>query len=233
MSAKKVRCVILGGGGHARVVIEALQGSRAAIPVAVLDAQPVLWGTAVCGVPILGGDERLSHVVREGVTTFIVGVGGVGDNGPRRRLFERAAQAGLIPLTVWHPAAVCSSWARIGEGSFIGPLAVVNAGAQVGRNVIVNTSAVIEHDCTIADHVHVATAATVCSTVTVGAAAHIGAGATVRQGVTIGEGALIGAGAVVVKGVAPWTVVVGVPARAISHRAAARPTIAEARKLAA
>jgi len=218
MSAEPIRCVILGGGGHARVLIDALQARRLAIPAAVLDAQPTLWGREVCGVPILGGEERLPQLVREDVTAFIVGVGGVGDNGPRRRLFECGCRFGLTPLTVQHPSAACSSWAAIGEGSVVLPLAVVNAGARVGRNVIVNSGAIVEHDCAVADHVHVATGATLCSRVRVETMAHLGAGAIVRQGLTIGEGAIVGAGAVVVRDVAPWTVVVGVPARVIGHR---------------
>jgi len=41
----------------------------------------------------------------------------------------------------------------------------------------------------------------------------VGAGATILPGVEIGEGALVGAGAVVTRDVAPWTIVMGVPAR--------------------
>ena len=47
----------------------------------------------------------------------------------------------------------------------------------------------------------------------------IGTGAMVLQGVTIGDGAVVAAGAVVTRDVAPWTVVGGVPAKAIRNRA--------------
>lgn len=43
----------------------------------------------------------------------------------------------------------------------------------------------------------------------------VGAKATILQGVTIGEHAVIGAHAVVNRDVAPWTLAVGVPARAV------------------
>ena len=46
----------------------------------------------------------------------------------------------------------------------------------------------------------------------------IGHAATVMPGVTIGTGAVIGAGAVVTRDVAPYTIVVGVPARALRPR---------------
>ncbi|MBI3319046.1 MAG: acetyltransferase [Candidatus Omnitrophica bacterium] len=213
MPAKEVLCVVLGGGGHARVVIDALRASQAATPAAVLDANRSLWNTELLGVPVRGGDDLLPDLLREGIRHFVVGVGGISDNEPRRRLFELALRQGLTPLRACHPSAICSPSAVIGQGTIVFPHAVVNVGARVGSNVIVNTAAVIEHDCVVGDHVHVATRAVLCSTVRVGALAHIGAGATVRQPTSIGEGAVVGAGAVVINDVAPWTVVVGVPAR--------------------
>lgn len=208
-------CVVLGGGGHARMVLDAVLLGGHARPVAVLDRDASRWGQELFGVPVRGGDELLPQLRAGGVTHFIMGLGAVGDNGPRRRLFEQAGAQGLIPLTVVHPSAVCSPRARLGPGTVVGPAAVVNAGAVVGANVIVNTGALIEHDCVIGDHAHVATGARLGGAVRIGEAAHIGAGATVREGMTIGVGALVGAGAVVVRDVEPRSIVVGVPARSI------------------
>lgn len=208
-----VGCVILGGGGHASVVIEALMASGTAAPRMILDRDRGRWGTSVLGVPIVGSDDMLADVVKKGITHFAIGVGGVGDNGPRSRLFDQAQAHGLTPVTVQHPTAVRSRWATVDEGSVLLAGSVVNAGAVLGRNVIVNTGAIIEHDCRIGDHVHLATGARLASSVTVGVGAHVGVGAAVKQGVTIGRGAVVGAGAVVVMDVAPGAVVVGVPAR--------------------
>ena len=207
------RCVILGGGGHARVLIDSLQAGGTVEPVVVLDQDRILWGKQLLGVPILGGDELLPDLVEQGITFFVVGVGGVGDNDPRRRLFELGLKHGLKPLSVLHPHAMVSTHATVGEGSVIFPTAVVNAGATLGVNVIVNTGAIVEHDCELGDHVHLATGSRLCSTVRVGDGAHIGAGATVLQRRSIGAGAIVGAGAVVINDVERWSVVVGVPAR--------------------
>lgn len=54
--------------------------------------------------------------------------------------------------------------------------------------------------------------------VTIGDYAFIGSGAQVLMGVTIGEYAVVGAGAVVTKDVAPWSVVMGLPARPVGKR---------------
>lgn len=208
-----VRCVVLGGGGHAQVLIDSLRSQQDVELHAVLDSDRSLWGKMLLNVPILGGDEMLPELIRQGATHFVVGLGGTGNNQPRRQLFELGIAHGLSPLTVVHPSAICSAWARVGKGCVIYPAAVVNAGATLGMNVVVNTGAIVEHDCVVGDHVHVATGARLASTVSIGALAHVGAGATVRQCISIGEGAVVGAGAVVVKDVRPHTVVAGVPAR--------------------
>jgi len=44
----------------------------------------------------------------------------------------------------------------------------------------------------------------------------IGTGASINPGVEIGDGALVGAGALVTRHVAPWTIVMGAPARFVS-----------------
>ena len=205
-------CIILGGGGHARVLIDCLQTAGGIQLYGVLDRDNAQWGQTLLSVPILGGDELLADAVAKGVNCFAVGLGGIGDNRPRQRLFELGLSFGLEPLTVVHPTAICSRWAKVGPGSQLLPGSIVNAGAQLGANVIVNSGAIVEHDCIIAAHAHVATGARLASTVRVGDGAHIGAGATVKQCITIGAGAIVGAGAVVVKDVPPHMVAVGVPA---------------------
>jgi UDP-perosamine 4-acetyltransferase len=206
------RCVILGGGGHARVIIDCIREFGLAEIAGVLDPGSSLQGRRVLDVPVLGGDDLLGGMATGDLTHFVVGLGGVGDNRPRRRLFELGCSFRLNPLTVRHASAMISRWAEIGPGCQLLAGTVVNACAALGENVIVNSGAIVEHDCVVGDHVHIATGARLTSTVRVGTGAHIGAGATVRQSIRIGEGAVVGAGAVVVKDVAAGVVVAGVPA---------------------
>lgn len=212
MSKTAPGCVLLGGGGHAAVLIDALLAGGAAITLGILEGAPARAGESVLGVPILGDDGALAELRAAGTGYFIVAVGSVGDASVRRRLYERALALGLEPLGVRHPSAIVSRFATIGPGVQILPGAVVNARARIGRNVIVNSGAIVEHDCVVGDHAHIATGARLASTVTVGAGAHVGAGAVVRQGQAIGDGAIVGAGAVVVKDVPAGCIVAGVPA---------------------
>jgi sugar O-acyltransferase (sialic acid O-acetyltransferase NeuD family) len=210
-------CIVFGGGGHSKVLIESLKAGNSPLSFTILDRDPSCWGQKVLDVPIRGPFSLLPQLVADGARFFLVGVGGVGDNGPRKDLFELGISHGLQPLAVRHPAAYCSQWANLGPGCQLLPGCIVNAGAELGRNVIVNSGAIVEHDCKIGDHVHVASGAVLASTVTVGHRAHIGCGAAVRQLISVGEGAVVGAGAVVIEDVPAGITVVGVPARQIGY----------------
>lgn len=204
------RCVVLGGGGHAKVVIEAMAGGREFAPAAVTD--PRRKGK-VLGVPIAGGDDRLPALKRRGIGCFIVGVGGAADNRVRAAVYARGLEAGLRPALVIHTSAVVARSAELGPGTVVLPRGVVNPEAKLGKNVIVNTAAVVEHDAQVGDHAHVAPGAVVCGGAVLAEGVFVGAGAVVREGVRIGAWAVVAAGAVVVGDVRAGARVMGVPAR--------------------
>ncbi|MDH4455362.1 MAG: NeuD/PglB/VioB family sugar acetyltransferase [Verrucomicrobiota bacterium] len=206
-----MKCILIGGGGHGRVLLEAVQLQRPGVLVGVLDSQPGL--IEVCGVQVLGGDELLPELMQLGFTHFVIGVGSVKSCARRAALHAEALKHGLVALTVIHPAAWIALSAEIGGGAQILAKAVVNTGAKLAEHVLVNCAAVVEHDCVVGAHTHIATGAVLCGSVQVGAAAHIGAGAVIRQGIRIGARAVVGAGAVVVRDVPDDVIVVGVPAQ--------------------
>jgi UDP-perosamine 4-acetyltransferase len=218
-SSGVVQVVGLGAGGHCAVMIEALRAAGGYEIVGLTDPRQELWGTTLVGVLVLGGDDQLAHQYHQAVSHAFIGLGGVSDTAPRRRLFELARTQGFELVTVVHPSAVLSPSARLGRGATMLATTVVSANVGLGDNVLINTGAIVEHDCRIGDHVHVAVGARLASGVLVETGAHVGAGATVLQGKTIGSGAVVAAGAVVTHDVAPATVVAGVPARPLQGAA--------------
>lgn len=211
------RCIILGGGGHAAVVIECLLLSGRAQPTVVLDANPRLTGTDVLGIPIAGSDGRLGEFAGE-AECFAVGVGSVGDNQLRARLFDLGLACGLEPAVVRHPTAIVSPSAQFGPGCQFLAGCIVNARAVLGANVLANSGAIVEHDCVVGDHAHIGPGACLGGGVRLGARVFLGAGSCVRQGLAIGENVIVGAGAVVVKNVPSFLTVAGNPAVPLARK---------------
>ncbi|MCB1874714.1 MAG: acetyltransferase [Chromatiales bacterium] len=202
--------IILGAGGHGRVLLDALRTAGANVQ-GFLDRDSGLHGGDVDGVHVFGDDSWLTGVDPESI--FLVnGIGSVSDTSLRQRIYDTQRDAGFQFASAIHPLAYVSQGAALSEGSQVLALAVVQTGARVGADAIVNNAAVVEHDCQVADHAHIGCGAVLCGGVVVQQGAHIGAGATVLQGLTIGRRAVVGAGAVVTRSVKAGTTVVGVPA---------------------
>jgi UDP-perosamine 4-acetyltransferase len=204
--------VMIGAGGHARVVYEAMRLSGlTAVGAVSLDSPKV-------GFPlrILGDDKYLEGLPRS--TSLVMGVGGSHSTALRQRLFENAKSLGFSFLTIVHPIANVASDAVLGEGCQIMAGAMVQVGVRLGANVIINTGAVVDHDGQIGDHAHIAPGAALAGDVTVGKSALIGTGARLRPGVSVGMGTVIGAGAAVVHNIPDMVVAFGVPCRVVSAR---------------
>ncbi len=203
--------LIIGGGGHAKVLIEALRLRMIEI-LGIVDAEPSLKGGNIAGIPVLGDDSIIDRY-QPGQTTLVNAIGSVGIPWRRREVFERFKAKGFTFFTVIHPSSIIASDAELGEGTQIMAGAVVQTGSRIGRDSIVNTRASVDHDCTIGDHVHLAPGVTLSGDIRIGDTSHIGTGATLIQGITIGRRSLIGAGSVVIRDLPGNGEYIGVPAR--------------------
>jgi len=202
--------VVVGGGGHAKVVIDVLLAAGWSV-AGYTDPTPAAGGE-IAGAPCLGDDAVLPRWRARGIPWAIVALG---DNALRARLAERVRELGFELASAIHPAAQISPSARLGVGVTVMPGAVVNAGSEIGDNTIVNTAASVDHDCSIGRSVHLAPGVRLAGYVTVEDEALVGVGAVVGRGrpVRIGRGAVVGTGSVVIHDVPPGLTVAGNPAR--------------------
>jgi sugar O-acyltransferase (sialic acid O-acetyltransferase NeuD family) len=206
--------LIVGAGGHARVLIDIAEKQGRYRVVGLVDEQPHLVGTALLGYPVLGGSDLLH---REDVPSHAIVA--IGAPEARAAWQEHLEALGFQLAVLVHPSAQVARDVRLGAGTVLMACTAVNPGSRLGRGVIVNTGASIDHDCEVGDFVHVAPGARLAGGVRVGSRSHIGIGACVIQNVTIGAGAVVGAGAAVVRGVPGGITVAGVPARPLPRRA--------------
>ncbi|SHI56061.1 UDP-perosamine 4-acetyltransferase [Roseomonas rosea] len=201
------RVVIVGAGGHAKVVIEALRAAGFPPPLGLVDPHPP--GPTVMGVTVLGGDEMLPRLKAEGAEAAVVALGG---NALRLRVGDHLVSMGYALPVLLHPAAQISPSARVAEGAVVMARACIGPDATLGRLAIVNTNAVVEHDNVIGSGAHVAPGCALAGNVTLGDRALLGVGSAVRPGITIGADAVVGAGSAVVRDVPAGARVGGAPA---------------------
>lgn len=206
--------ILLGGGGHCRSVIDLIRAMDISRIHGILDQKELVGGT-VSGCSILGTDDMIPELVRQG-HGFVITAGQVGRSLLRQKLYEAVRMAGGQLVTITSPHAYVASDAQVGPGVTIGHGAVVNSGARVGANCIVNTGAIVEHDTVVEPHCHISTGAIVNGGCTIGPACMIGSRAVILQGVNIGADCVIGAGAVVLRDVPQGLTMVGVPADRIA-----------------
>src|SRR5438067_1162134 len=124
----------LGAGGHCKVMLAAIRSAGTYEYVGLLDSSPSLIGSEVLGAPVIGGDELLPDVHEKGVNHAFIGVGMVGNAGPRKRLYELALKSGLTVISVIHAQSVTSSAAKYGDGLTVLGGAIINAGTLIGNN---------------------------------------------------------------------------------------------------
>jgi UDP-2-acetamido-3-amino-2,3-dideoxy-glucuronate N-acetyltransferase len=130
---------------------------------------------------------------------------------------------------VWHFCHVMPG-AVIGERCSLGQNVVVMSGVRIGSDVKIQNNVSVYEGVTLEDHVFCGPSCVFTNVINprsevprrdayqatlVRRGATIGANATIVCGTTIGEYAFIGAGAVVRGEVAPYALMVGVPARRI------------------
>ena len=203
-----VKILIVGSGGHARVVADALLAAGN-LPLGYLsrDAKPGTEGPL--GLPVLGSDADAAVPAHDGVILAI------GDNRTRETVEAAYREKGETFALAIHPSAVIAPDAVIEPGCMICAGAVVNSGSRIRAHTILNTGCTVDHDCDVGPFAHIAPGANLAGNVTVGRGGFVGVGACVVPGITFGEWATAGAGAAVIRDVEPKTTVVGVPARKI------------------
>lgn len=198
--------MLIGAGGHARVVFDALHAAGMHTQVQLRDDSPRQPSSGFAGLPVnvpampvlLGSGSRV-HVA-------------IGSNEARRRLCEEFVVGGAHLVTVVHPRASVAHTSHLGGGVFLGAQCVVGPLARLRTGVILNHAAVVDHDCDVGEFTHIAPGAILGGDVQVGSSVLIGAGAVLLPGVKVGDGVVVGAGAVVTRDVSGG-VFVGVPAR--------------------
>lgn len=203
----KKKVIVLGGGDHAKVVINLLLKLNYTNIIGYTDFKE----TNIKSIPWIGRDEEITKYDKKTIL-LVLGLGKIDTNNKRYEIFIRFKKMGYKFMTVISPYAMVNSNVRIKEGTVIMDGTVINVGTNIGYASIINTGAIIEHDCMLGDNVHIAPGAVVCGNVEIGNNTMVGANATIIQGVKICKDVLVGAGSVVTKSILFSGIYKGIPA---------------------
>ena len=213
MPNRSQKLVIVGAGGHAKVVVELFRSQEHPYEIVGLtDLDPQAKGVA--GLPVLGADDVLDGLRAEGVEFAFPALGA---NALRGRTAIALRALGFELPNALSRFSWISPSATLGDGVAVMAGAVVNAEASLGDLVIVNSGAVVEHDCRLGEGVHLGPGSAIAGGVSIGARTLLGVGASVIPGLTIGADVVVAAGACVTCDLPDAVMAAGVPARII-HR---------------
>ena len=205
--------MILGAGGHAKVILDILESRDDVLLAGYVnpcgDSEPLY------GLPRLGDDSGLPDLFGQGIRAAFVAIG---DNALRKERTKTLSRIGYRVINAISPNACISRYAKLGAGVAVMPGAVVNASAALGDGAIVNTNASVDHDCVIGAFAHIGPGVSIAARVSVGEGVLLGAGSCVIPGVGIGDWTVAGAGSVVVRDLPSRVVAYGTPARPQGRR---------------
>jgi sugar O-acyltransferase (sialic acid O-acetyltransferase NeuD family) len=199
--------LVLGAGGHGRVVADTARESGSWERIVFLDTRyPDLTSSGEWQV-IGNGSDMVD--LRDEFSDLVVAIG---DAHTRVDLLESSLTQGFnLPIIV-HPHASVSRGAELGDGCVVLAQAAINYGVTAGRGCIINTGASVDHDCSLGDGVHVCPGTRLAGEVVVGSYSWLGVGASIIQQVNIGADTTVGAGAVVIGDLPDQVTAVGIPA---------------------
>ena len=196
----KQKIIIVGAGGHARVIFDLLNQQKIDIHAIIDPSRDIdyLSKNFPNSKYFKHDDEILNDDPSE--IMLINGLGSIPNDGSKRKkVFYKFSEKGFKFLSIVSEQAIISPSVKLSEGAQVMSGAIIQSGVFIGLNSIVNTGAVVDHDCIIGDHTHIAPGAVLSGKVTTGESVHIGTNASVIQSVKLGSFVVVGAGSSVTR----------------------------------
>ena len=205
--------VVIGAGGHSKIVIDLLLEDPEVNIAGLLDDSPDSRNSKVMGFSVLGTVGEIQQLFPT-TTKFIISIG---NNKTRCTIAKKLKELGYEPTNAISKNAIISRHAFLGKGLIINPGVVIHPEATIEDHVVIGMNATISHDSVVKAGAHLSPGVHITGNVTVGERADLGAGVAVIPQRTIGRDTIVGAGAVVTKDLPEGIVAVGAPAREIKR----------------
>tara|TARA_B100000315_G_C14444393_1_gene526141 strand:- start:40 stop:672 length:633 start_codon:yes stop_codon:yes gene_type:complete len=205
--------LVIGAGGHCRVVLSIISHYKYLNVVGIADRKKENMGEKILGHEVKYSWEDFQAVYNEGVPYAAIAVG---DNKERNNLYRKLIGIGFTVKTLIHPSALIDDSVTMGTGSTICMGVIIGPLVTVGDNCIIYTGTIIDHEVALDDDCFIAPGVCIAGRVKINSGAFLGIGSRIKEKVSIGRDSVIGAGAVVINDIPPNHVVAGVPAKELS-----------------
>jgi sugar O-acyltransferase (sialic acid O-acetyltransferase NeuD family) len=201
-------------GGNARESLIAALAQNKIKPMwnikGFIDDNQSLLGKKCCGVPVMGGKEKL----KDFPSAQVIAVPGRADNFmKRKKIIDLLNLPNESFAIVIDPSARIAPDAEIGKNTVLMANVVASSLVKIGDHNIILPNTVIAHDSIIGDYSIIGSNVTISGGCNIGSNCYIGSGTSIKENIKIGNGSLIGMASNVVTDVSAGVVVAGNPAR--------------------
>ena len=204
--------IILGAGGHGKVVCETALISRNFKNISFLDDKFNKNNSFIFqGIPLIGKLNYIETVSCK--NSFECAIVAFGDSSLRINWINKLKSYGYEIPSIIHPSAFISPSSLIKEGTVVFAQAAIQSDVIINRGNIINTASSVDHDSILDEGVHICPGARIAGNVKIGAKTTIGIGSSINKGIKIGSNVIVGAGAAVVNDINDNLIAKGVPAK--------------------
>lgn len=205
--------IILGSGGHGKVVAETALITNNFKKIAFLDDKYEQSDRSFNfnGIKIIGKFNLAKQLLDQNI--FNSAIVAIGDSYLRLELLNELKQYGYNIPSIIHPSSYISPSCVIKNGTVVFAQVAIQSNVKIGMGNIINTSSSIDHDSVLSEGVHVCPGARIAGNVNIGSGSTIGIGSSIIQNISIGTNVTIGAGAVVIRDLGNNLIAKGVPAK--------------------
>ncbi len=185
--------IIVGGGGHTKICIDILRQTKAYENLRLVSSI-LQKGSQTLGVPVIGNDNDLEQLYKDGILFAAIGFGALEKIILRQKMYDKLKRIGFVMPNLIHPSAMIEPSATLGDGNQIMAGAIVGSDVKIGNNCIINSGSIVSHDSALKDNVHITPGAILAGTVKVGSNTIVGMSATIYYRVNIGSNVIINNG---------------------------------------
>jgi sugar O-acyltransferase (sialic acid O-acetyltransferase NeuD family) len=197
MNSKEKPVIVLGAGGHAKVIIDILSQRKIKIlGVATLNNSKV----ENYKFKNFTDEEVIANFDSEEIN-LVNGLGSLPNDNKRYELSKKYLDSGYKFISIIHTSSIISKNTKILDGAQIMAGAIIGPGTNIGEGTIVNTQSSIDHDCEIKNYSHICPGVVCSGNVRVGSFVHISTGVSIINNINIGDNSIIYPGVTLAKDV--------------------------------